>query len=193
MNMRASAILAILTTTLGIAACGGDRYTRPGGAGGPVPSGGNTPVYRIAPGVGTVVEPGFQAGYGIAANLGGSYRLIWTGDSNQSGTYREFFGSVYTPGNFLQVVRGCNGNVCALERADILSSPVVTSGGQRIDFDAFAYDNLDGFDFVVDAEPVYFDLYIDGQRYPQLVFFPATDRGGQISSVDGFPFGLTTQ
>jgi hypothetical protein len=46
---------------------------------------------------------------------------------------------------------------------------------------------------VVDAEPVYFDLFIDGQRFPQLVFFPATDRGGQISSVDGFPFGLTTQ
>jgi hypothetical protein len=195
MTLRASTILAILTT-LGIAACGprgpgGDIYTRPGGAGGPVPTAAD--IYRITPGAATVVDPGFQAGYGITANLGGSYRLVWTGDSNASGTYREFFGSVYTPGRFVQVVRSCNSNVCPLERADLLSSPVATTGGQRVDFDAFAYDSLDGFDFVVDAEPVYFDLFIDGQRYPQLVFFPATDLGGQIANVAGFPFGLTTQ
>jgi hypothetical protein len=185
-------VLAVLAA-VGIAACGGDRYTHPGGVGGAVPNNPNTPIYRISPGAGTVVEPGSQAGYGITANVGGSYRLIWTGDSNASGTYREFYGSVYTPGRFDQVVRGCNSGVCPLERGDILSSPVNTTGGQRIDFDAFAYDNLDGFDFVADTEPVYFDLYIDGQRYPALVFFPATDRGGAISSVDTFPFGLTTQ
>jgi hypothetical protein len=152
-----------------------------------------TVVYAIQPGASTVVQPGVQAGYGITANIGGSYRLVWTGDISTSGTYREFWGSVWTRGSFSALVRGCNGSVCPLEQGDLVSNPVTIAGGQRIDFDSFATDNLDGFDFVVTAEPVYFDLYIDGVRYPNLVFFPATANGGQISNVATIPFGLTTQ
>jgi hypothetical protein len=153
----------------------------------------STVIYRIQPGASTVVQPGVQAGYGITANVGGSYRLVWTGDISTSGTYREFWGSVWTPGRFVTVVRGCNSSVCPLEQGDLVSVPVTVAGGERIDFDSFATDGLDGFDFVVTAEPVYFDLYIDGVRYPNLVFFPATDLGGQIANVGAIPFGLTTQ
>lgn len=152
-----------------------------------------TVVYGIQPGASTVVQPGVQAGYGITANVGGSYRLVWTGDISTSGTYREFWGSVWTRGSFSNLVRGCNGSVCPLEQGDLVSNPVAVAGGQRIDFDSFSSDNLDGFDFVVSAEPVYFDLYIDGVRYPNLVFFPASALGGQIANVGVIPFGLTTQ
>ena len=40
---------------------------------------------------------------------------------------------------------------------------------------------------------MFFDVFIDGMRYPTLIFFPATDNGGQITNVDQIPFGLTTQ
>ncbi|HEX2572689.1 MAG TPA: hypothetical protein VH877_24280 [Polyangia bacterium] len=167
--------------------CSTTRYQ-----GGPVPPSG-TAIYRIQPGAGTVVQPGVQPGYGITANFGGSYRLVWTGDSSTSGTYREFWGSVWTPGTFSSVTRGCFQSVCTLEQGDYVSNPIAVAGGQRIDFDAYGFSELDGFDFVVSAEPVYFDLFIDGVRYPNLVFFPATDNGGQVSNVGTIPFGLTTQ
>lgn len=161
-----------------------------GEPGGGVPA--NAPVYRIFPGGSTVVQPGSQAGYGITANVGGSYRLVWTGDAQVSGTYHEFWGSVYTPGNFSSIVPGCNGGVCPLQADDQVTNPQAVSGGQRIDFDSIAPDSLNGFDFLVDAEPVYFDILIDGARYPTLVFFPATDNGGQVSNVAAVPFALTT-
>src|SRR5947207_2029667 len=55
-----------------------------------------------------------------------------------------------------------------------------------------AFAALAGFDFIVDTEPVVFDLYIDGLQYVDRVYFPATDRGGQVSSTAAFPFGLVT-
>jgi hypothetical protein len=181
---------SLAALSLLVAACG-DGTVSHLGVGGSVPSG--AVVHRILPGASTIVQPGAQAGYGITANTGGSYRLVWTGDAGASGTWREFWGSVYTPGRFLQIVPGCNGGICQLESNDSLTGAIQTGGGQRIDFDAFAADGLDGFDFIVDTEPVYFDLIIDNARYPNLVFFPATDNGGAISNVAAIPFGLTTR
>jgi hypothetical protein len=163
------------------------------GAAEPMPSVTGTTVYRIQPGAATTVSPGQVAGYGITANTGGSYRIFWTGDSNRTGTYSEFWGTMWTPGHFSAFVPGCNGGACPLESNDFVSSPYAVQGGQRIDWDTFATDGLDGFDVVTDAEPVLFDFFIDGARYPNLVFFPATDNGGAVSPVATFPFGLTTQ
>ncbi len=161
------------------------------GAGGPVPSG--SPVYRILPNTPTVVQAGLQAGYGITANTSGGYRLVWTGDGGTSGTYREFWGSVWTTGTFTIVTQGCVQGACPLEFDDYVSPVATLTGGQRIDFDAFATTGIDGFDFAASPDPIYFDLLIDGKRYPNLVFFPATDNGGQISNVGASPFGLTTK
>lgn len=155
------------------------------------PSGsGATPLYTIAPGASTVVFPGQQAGYGITANTGGSYRAVWTGQAPTA--YNEFTGSVYTPGHFVSVSPGCGDNSCPLENGDVVNAPAaVSGGGEIITFDTFASDGLDGLDFVVssDGEPVELDLHIDGQLYPQLVFFPASD--GTISSPSSIPFDLT--
>lgn len=148
------------------------------------------PTYEITLNASTVVEPGVQAGYGITANYGGAYRLVWTGDGAVTGSWESFWGSVYTPGTFSQIVPGCNYGACPLEQGDWVSNAINVSGGQRIDFDSAALDGLDGFDFVVDAEPVTFDLYINGIHYPDLVLFPAYANGGAISTVASIPFAL---
>ena len=49
---------------------------------GPIPTG--APVHAVKAGAGTFIQPGLQAGYGIAANTGGSYRIVWTGDATGS-------------------------------------------------------------------------------------------------------------
>lgn len=157
--------------------------------GGPLPPG-NTPIYRIAPGFGTVVQPGVEPGYGITANVGRSYRIVWTG---QGGGYNRFYGSVWTQGQFTAVVPGCNGQSCPLEQQDFISQVTPVAGGQRLDFDALASSGIDGFDFVISSDPAWFDVFIDGQRYPTLIFFPATDNGGAVSNVATIPFGLTVQ
>src|SRR4030095_8116426 len=137
------------------------------------------------------VMPGTTAGYAITANFGGAYRIVWTGDAGVSGTFNEFWGTVWTPGNFSNVVPGCNGGSCPLENDDYLSQITPVTGGQAINWDAFATTGLDGFDFVVDAEPVIFDFFIDGQRKTGMVYFFSTDNN-QISTVGTFPFGFTT-
>lgn len=106
-----------------------------------------------------------------------------------------FRGSVWTQGTFSSVTPGCSDADCPVEQDDyVLTTPVAVAGGQRIDFDAVTNTGVDGFDFVVTAEPVYFDLFIDGARVATtLVFFPATDNGGQISPPGEVPFGLTMQ
>jgi hypothetical protein len=187
-----------------LAGCGGSSGTTTYVYhGNPTPwSGGAAPIagatlYGIQSGASTVVSPGTQAGYGITATsaggAGAAYRLVWTGDAQTTNALREFWGSVWTGGTFTAVTPGCADNLCALEAGDVVTAPVnENGGGQRIDFDTFAADGLDGFDFQVDNEPVYFDFYIDGEHHPELVFFPATDNGGAVSNVGVIPFALTT-
>jgi len=144
--------------------------------------------YVIDPGVGLVVNPGTQAGFGITANTGASYRIVWTGDSNASGTYHEFTGTVWTDGMFTNFVPGCNSAFCPLEANDFVSAVTpVSPSGQVITFDTFATDGLDGFDFVSTSEPVYFDLRIDGAYVETLVFFSS---GGAASNPAMIPFAL---
>jgi hypothetical protein len=178
--------MALTLAALAGSGCGGPVYQ----IGGPVPT--TAPVSRIAPGAGTIVQPGVQAGYGITANVGGNYRAVWTGDASASASYREFSGSIYTAGQFTSFTPGCARNACPLESGDVVSAPVLTGNGSRIDFDTIATTGIDGLDFSVSVEPVYFNLYIDGVPYPNLVSF--TDGStGQNASAPGMPFGLTTQ
>jgi hypothetical protein len=173
-----------LASSLALAGC--VAVDHHGGIGGGIPPA-STVVYHIQPGASTTVYPGTQAGYGITASAGGSYRIFWTGDSNVTGSFREFWGSVWTPGQFTSLTPGCGG-VCPLEAGDFVSGVIQLPNSQRIDWDTFAADGLDGFDFVTSLEPVYFNFVIEGEHHPELVFFPGTDSG-----VAGFPFGLTTR
>lgn len=187
--MRARTSILAFALAIALAGCGGGsshEYYH----GGAVPSG--VPVYRITPGAGTIVQPGVQAGFGASANVGGSYRLVWTGEGNTTGAYSRFWGAVYTSGRFNSITPGCGG-YCTLQGDDWVSVGQDASGGQRVDFDSVTAGGINGFDFTVDREPVYFDLFIDGRHEPALFFFPATDNGGAISSVAAIPFGLTTQ
>jgi hypothetical protein len=177
--------LALLGSLALAAGCGPHRWS-----GGSVPSPAAT--YRILPGAGTIIAPGQQAGYGITANTGSAFRLVWTGQAQVSGTYNEFWGSIYTSGTFQSVVPGCGDGSCPLEGDDYVSGIIPAAGGERVDFDCFASTGIDGIDFVVNGEPAIFDFYIDNAQYPNLVFFPATDNGGAVSTVSVFPFGLVT-
>src|SRR5438046_9469373 len=49
-----------------------------------------TPIYRIQTNIGIQgVMPGDEAGYFITANVGATYRLVWTGDVNQTAVFRN--------------------------------------------------------------------------------------------------------
>jgi hypothetical protein len=183
MHKTLSAVV-VVALAVGGAACG--SYT-----GGTIPDGPSTEVYNITPGASVIIGSGGRAGYGITANTGGSYRIVWNGDQSSSGVHRHFYGSVWTKGGpFRQITKGCFQGACPVESNDVVSNPVVVAGGERVDFDAQTADGIDGFDFMVDFEPVFFDLLIDGERFPSLVFFSAADLGGTISNVGTIPFGL---
>jgi len=152
-----------------------------------IPNFSSADVWQIDIAGGVLLQPGVQAGFGITANTGSSFRLVWTGDAGTSASYHNFYGSVYTAGSFTSVTPGCAGNTCPLESGDYVSSAYNIAGGQELDFDTIATTGIDGFDFVVDTEPVYFDLYIDGVRYPNLVYFSS---GGAQAAPTSEPFGL---
>jgi hypothetical protein len=181
---RASFVLAF---ALALTGCTENHH---GGFGGAVPAGAS--VVKIQTGAGVTIQPGVQAGYGITASQGTSFRIVWTGDAGASGTYREFWGSVWTNGTFDSVTPGCAGNFCALEADDYVSPVIQVSNGQRIDWDTFATTGLDGFDFTATAEPIYFDMVIDGVSYPELTIF-VDGTTGQLASAPTLPFGLITQ
>src|SRR3954471_22984618 len=118
--MRTFALLAVATlaTATGCVVVHDHR----GGVGDSVPTG--SPTATIVGGAGVPVSPGVMAGYGItAAQGGGSFRLVWTGDAAATGTYTEFYGSVWTPGVFETVTPGCGG-ACPLEGDDFVSLPL---------------------------------------------------------------------
>lgn len=184
MHKTLSAVVVVALAVVGGTACG--SYS-----GGPIPNGPATEVYNITPGASVIIGSGGRAGYGVTANTGGSYRLVWNGDQSTSGAHRHFYGSVWVDtGSFQSITRGCFQGACPVESNDVISNAIDVAGGQRIDFDAQTADGIDGFDFLVNNEPVYFDLVVDGSRDRTLVAFSAADLGGAITNPNTNPFGL---
>jgi hypothetical protein len=157
----------------------------------PSPSPGPTPTYQIALGASTFISPGEQAGYSLTASAGHSYRLVWTGDANVSGSYHEFTGSITVAGHFVSTIPGCSDGSCALEANDWISDPTSFNGGEQVSFDTFATVGTDGLDFVVDAEPITLDLQIDGTSYPSLAFFTAA-ASGSVTTPAAIPFNIVS-
>lgn len=191
MHKTLSAVVVVALAVVGGAACGNPPPPPPPPyTGGPIP-GPATEVYNVTPGASVIIGSGGRAGYGITANNGGSYRLVWNGDAATSGVYRHFYGSVWVAnGAFQSITPGCFQGACPVESDDVISNAVIVTGGQRIDIDAQTANGIDGFDFLVNNEPVYFDLIIDDNRYPSLVAFSDSDLGGAITNPNTVPFGL---
>ena len=188
--MRSAASILVLGFSVGGCIIVTDHR---GGVGGDVPLA--APTSSIKNGAGVTIQPGVQAGYGITANVGTSFRVVWTGDAASTGSgFREFWGSVWTTGHFDSVTPGCAGNACPLEanQGDYVSAVIPVASGERVDWDTFASDGIDGFDFTATAEPIYFDMFIDGVRYPDLTIYTdgTTD---QVASAPSLPFALLTR
>lgn len=179
MRTMGSLLVAALVAGVGLgpAGCGSpaEMSAQPS-----VPTG--APVYKVQAGASTIS----QAGYVCSGNVGSVFRVVWTGDA-AAGGYRQFKGAVYTSGRFVSVTPGCEGS-CPLEAGDSVSQAQPTPGGQRVTFEATATNDTDGFDFVIDAEPAYFDLLIDGVRRPEQILFTAGT--GQMATAAAVPFGL---
>lgn len=161
--------------------------------GGAVPTLTDVPLYQIQLAPNININPGGQAGYGITASVGNSFRLIWTGEAHSSERFTRFYGAVYTSGSFVWLAPACRNAECPLEEGDLVHQPVATTGGQRVDFSALTSTGADGFDFMVDREPVYFELYIDEERRSDLVFLRDAISGGVPTRVDSIPFGVLSK
>ena len=177
-------VIALLLAPLAAvdSACTSNVITTPPASGGAHQDGAGTgeAIPSSAPGVtvkvgGTVgVAPGAQVGYALTAPALESYHFRWTGDAAVvADGYHEFYGSVWTQGHFTSLTPGCANGDCPLEQGDFVSNVEQVTGGERIDWDTFALDGWDGFSFTTDSEPVYFDVYVDGSRHPELVQFPS--------------------
>jgi hypothetical protein len=139
------------------------------------------------------VSPGTLAGYTLSPTALKTYRFRWTGDNIVTGVgYREFYGSLWTTGHFTSVTPGCINQVCPLEAGDFVSTAYAVPGGERIDWDTFASDGWDGFSFTTDTEPVFFDVFVDGQARPDLYLFPSALNEGTPLSPASTPFGMSS-
>ncbi len=142
----------------------------------------STISYEVKVGGSLDVTPGTKVGYALTASQLQTYRFRWTGDAAIAADgFQHFYGSAWTTGHFTSLTPGCDGQVCPLEAGDFVSSILVVSGGERIDWNTSASTGWDGFSFAVDTEPVYFDVFIDGARHPELFYFPARPKARRAS------------
>jgi hypothetical protein len=150
-----------------------------------------TPVYKLQVGAANPVAPMVRVGFGLSVlsvPQGDRFKVVWTGDGATPGILHELWGSIYSPGAFSDVLVGCENDACPIESNDLVSAVYLVSGGERIDFDTMCADELDGIEFSVNAEPVYFDLWADGARQPMQVWFTAAP-SGMLANAGEIPFG----
>jgi len=152
----------------------------------------STTDYQVLVGGTVPVAPGVQVGYALTAPQKMTYTFRWTGDAAVTGDgYQNFYGSVWTTGHFTSLTPGCVNQACPLESGDYVSGVMQVSGGERIDWDTNASTGWDGFSFTTDTEPLYFDVFIDGSRHPELFEFAAAP-SGNTSEPAASPFGMSS-
>lgn len=180
------------STTTTTSSTGGTTTTTTTMAEGPaIPTGVTT--YNLKAAAGIIPQPGFMAGYGIASDGAGTYVLAWTGNTGGGNPPIPFEGHIWTSGKFTSVTPGCSDNSCTLEAEDKVSDiELAKGGGQHISFTSMSSDDYDGIEFVVDSEPVVFDLLYDGARKTGRVIYANADKGGSPSNPLEIPFAITT-
>jgi hypothetical protein len=148
--------------------------------------------YELIVGDTVPVAPGVQVGYALTASDAMVYQLRWTGDAAVTGDgYQNFYGSAWTTGHFTSLTPGCVNQACPLESGDYVSAITTVEGGERIDWNTDASTGWDGFSFTTDTEPVYFDVFIDGNRHPEL-FVYAGAPSGTPTNPTASPFGMSS-
>jgi hypothetical protein len=152
----------------------------------------STTTYVVKVGAKVPIEAGISLEYEITADAPKSYQFRWTGNKKQSGAGVRFFGAVYTSGKFTAVSPGnCGSEACALEPGDAVTRAEAIPGGEWVEWSATTYSGFDGFSFVVDKEPVYFDVFLGDKRSPAIVSFPQWPSGAP-ATVSASPFGVTS-
>jgi hypothetical protein len=150
-----------------------------------------TPLYTIVPNAGTSIDF-TNPTYAITANVGASYRIVWTGNA----TYSHFRGYVLASTAFASVTVGCVDGSCAFEPGDSFTGPYnIAQGGQEFDFDTTASSGFDGLDFVLSGDDlVYFYLETNDVPDTTRVVFTGVDTRGnlQLSNPGDMPFALST-
>jgi hypothetical protein len=155
----------------------------------PVPV--DAPVYNLKANATTPIKPGSQAGYGITGDGFGTFVIAWTGNTQPGNPPVTFEGSVWTTGHFSSIVLGCSDASCTLEPDDVVSPPDgAMGGGEHIGFKTTSTDDLDGFEFSTDKEPVYFELKYDGLIQTPRVVYADADNGGSPANPQKIPFGI---
>jgi len=148
--------------------------------------------YQLVVGDTVPVSPGVQVGYALTATKALVYQFRWTGDAAVTGDgYQNFYGSIWTTGHFTSLTPGCVNQACPLESGDYVSGITSVTGGERIDWDTDASTGWDGFSFTTDTEPVFFDVFIDGNRHPELFVFAGAPSGKPANPAES-PFGMSS-
>jgi len=167
------------------------KHTSGAGAGEGLPAS-SVAGYVVQVGDMVPTAPGTKVGYALTSPSPKTYQFRWTGEAAvKADGFHEFYGSVWTTGTFTSLTAGCTNQACPLEAGDFVSTIATVAGGQRIDWDTFASTAWDGFSFTTDTEPVYFDVFIDGARHPELFDFPEAP-GGATASPATSPFGISS-
>ena len=157
----------------------------------PGPPGSSAPIARASGSVGDVplydtqagdlgFAPGIDAGYYIVSNGQGGWAIEWTADARLiGGTAANFDGTLSCMGT------AAFGNVAtkSFDAGDTMSMPRPT----EIDFSSVASTGFDGLQFTAGPEGVTFDITIDGERRPDLVFFL---QNGRLVTPATVPFIL---
>jgi hypothetical protein len=128
---------------------------------------------------------GVDAGYYVSYLGGGHWHVEWTCDTRVSAYGCNFTGTITAPAP----AQGANATCVQCESNDSLSVGPDGASGMRIDFDTITTTGFDGVDFYTTAgSPVTFDLQVDGNSRPDLVFVPSS---GAATSPVCDPLTLT--
>jgi hypothetical protein len=184
MNLRTRWLLRVLgLCPLVATGCGASGPPPPGV---PVPiaqasgSADGLPIYDAQPGD-LAFLPGIDAGFYVVTDGRGGWSLQWTGDARRfDGAPRAFDGQ-------LRCRDGSLGNVVtqSFESDDALTLVSAT----EVAFTSIASTGWDGLSFRASPGPdgLLFELTVEGQRRPDLVFFL---QNGQLVSPARMPFYL---
>ena len=126
-------------------------------------SAGDVPIYASQPGD-LGFAPGIDAGYYIVTNGQGGWVIEWTGDARLLG------GSAATFAGRLSCMGAASFGSVATKSFDPGDSMTMPQPAE-IDFSTVASTGYDGLQFTAGPDGVTFDITIDGERRPDLVFF----------------------
>jgi hypothetical protein len=142
-------------------------------------SAGDVPIYDTSAGD-LGFAPGIDAGYYIVTNGQGGWAMQWTADARLIGGGAANFDGRLT---CMGTASFTNAAPVSFESGDVMSQPK----SNEIDFSTVASTGADGLQFTAGPDGVTFDITVDGERRPDLVFFL---QNGRLVTPATVPFIL---